>query len=386
MAKLTLYYATNRNHLGADRWRPDGYGSKFSDDGMENLRFGYVTLTADERRIDRYVHADIGAGGAGDGSGLAGYLTECAKSATIDAYRESISANIADVAQDHAKYGSLGMFADLQKEMEDKTDVLIYIHGFNVSWAEAVGSALALQTMLQRAPTADAGQKLTVVLFTWPSDGLALPWVSYKSDRSEATGSGAAVGRAFLKMRDFLADLRDRAKKGGQQLCGQDIHLLCHSMGNYLLQSALARIFDFTPGNTQPRLFEQVFLCAPDVDDNALEAGQPLAQVDQIARGVTIYHNRNDKAMVISDYTKGNPERLGGTGAAHPAQLHNKVQQVDCTAAAHGRGIAEHSYYLDGNVSADIRAGIDSWPADDPRRLRERHTALNNVWSLKTAP
>jgi len=133
-----------------------------------------------------------------------------------------------------------------------------------------------------------------------------------------------------------------------------------------------------------PRLFEHVFLCAPDVDDSALEPGQYLAQVDQIARNVTIYHNRGDKAMVISDYTKGNPERLGGSGAAHPALLHNKVHQVECTPIVHD--FIQHSYYLTGNVNADIRASIDGWDQDDPRRIRERNATLNSVWVMKKQP
>jgi len=384
MAKLTLYYATNRKHLGKDRWHPDSYGTKFSDDGMENLRFGFVSVDADDKKIDKFLNADMKDCGAGDGIGLGDYLAGCAETARIEAYREAISADIAEVEQKNAKLGSKGMFADVMSDMEKSSDVLIYIHGFNVSWFSAVGYALALQIMLRNARTRDPEQNIVVVLFTWPSDGMALPWASYKSDRSEATGSGAAVGRAFLKARDFLAGLRDRAKKGGKQLCGQDIHLLCHSMGNYLLQSALARTFDFTPGNTLPRLFEHVFLCAPDVDDSALEPGQSLAQVDQIARNVTIYHNRGDKAMVISDYTKGNPERLGGSGAAHPALLHNKVHQVECTPIVHD--FIQHSYYLTGNVNADIRASIDGWDQDDPRRIRERNATLNNVWVMKKQP
>lgn len=381
MARYKLFYATNRNHLGADRWHPKAYGTKFSQDGIENLRFGVLDVEADEARVAGFLAAPMPDCGHGDGEELAEYLAKCAAKATIRAYRESISPDIAEAAQPAVRLGSQAMFADVMELMRTSSDVLIYIHGFNVSWAEAVGSALALQLMLGSRSTADPGQQVVVVLFTWPSDGMALPWVSYKSDRSEAAGSGAAVGRAFLKVRDFLADLRDRAKKGGQKLCGQDIHLMCHSMGNFLLQNALARIADFTPGQVLPRLFEHIFLCAPDVDDTVLEDDQPLARVDQLARQVTIYHNRGDQAMVVSDYTKGQPERLGGTGAAHPALLHNKVHQVDCTPVA--QGLIEHSYYQAGNVNADIRASIDGWAQDDPRRLRSRSSSLDNVWAMR---
>lgn len=380
MTKYKLYYATNRKHVGSDRWHPTSYGRKFSNDGMENLRFGVVEVTADENEVESHLNTSVEKCGVGNGEKLGGYLAGCVKSASIFAYEEKIGDYIADVAQEDLKLGSQAMFADVMSDMEKSSDVLIYIHGFNVSWFDAVGSALALQLMLKEK-SSDSTQNLLVILFTWPSDGMALPWVSYKSDRSEAAGSGAAVGRAFLKARDFLAGLRDRAKRGGRKLCGQDIHLLCHSMGNYLLQNALARTSDYTPGNSLPRLFEHIFLCAPDVDDNALEPGQPLALVDQLARNVTIYHNRHDKAMVISDYTKGNPERLGGSGAAHPVLLHNKVHQVDCTPVVDD--FIGHSYYLSGNINADIRASIDGLAQEDSNRLRVRSTTLQNVWVMK---
>lgn len=48
MVDLTLYYVTNRNHVGEDRWAPEEYGAGFSADGVENLRFGKVTLKADK--------------------------------------------------------------------------------------------------------------------------------------------------------------------------------------------------------------------------------------------------------------------------------------------------------------------------------------------------
>lgn len=380
MATLSLYYATNRNHEGESRWNPGSYGKKFSDDGVENLRFGYLTVEADGATIDKYLSKKVKDAGSGDGEKLGVYLAKCAESAKIQAYQEKIDPSIADKTQKKAKFGSLEMFADLKAAMEKNSDVLLYVHGFNVSWHEAVGYALAMQLMLNNSEVADPAQHVMVVLFTWPSDGRALPFVSYKSDRSEAVGSGNAFGRGMLKVRDFLADLRDRAKSG-EKLCGQGIHLLCHSMGNYLLQATLERINQFTPGNALPRIFEHVFLCAPDVDDHALERDQGLNRIHEIARSVTIYHNRGDMAMVVSDYTKGNPERLGSGGAARPSLLHNKIHQVDCSSIVHG--IVEHSYYLVGYTSADIRHSIDGLAQDDNRRRRVRDPHLGNVWKMR---
>jgi esterase/lipase superfamily enzyme len=379
VAEMSLFYATNREHEGKDPWRPTGYGRKFSSDGMENLRFGRVRLAYDEAEVARCLDKDLGKMGRGDGERLGRYLARQAAQAEIRAYRESINRKLADRAQPNARLGSLGMFADLQALMMRKTDVLVYIHGFNVSWRDAVGSAAALELVLNRSPAADAEQSVAVVLFTWPSDGLAMPFASYKSDRTEGAGSGYAVGRALLKARDYLASLRDRAR-GGEPLCGQDIHLLCHSMGNYVLQNALARIAEFTPGNALPRLFEHVFLCAPDVDDDVLEPGRAMGSVHELARCVTVYHNRGDLAMVVSDHTKGHPERLGAGGAARPSLLHNKLNQLDCTPLV--AGLAEHTYYLSGSVRDDIRQSIDGVALDDPVRRRRRDPKLPNVWTL----
>ncbi len=377
MKKLSLYYATNRKHEGT-QWTPTSYGKNFSDDGAENLRFGWLSLTADEKIINKH-QKKKGPYGVGDGVSLATYLTEQAKGAKIEAYKEKLDPEVADIHQEDAKLGSLAMFDDLKKEMMDKTDVLIYIHGFNVSWHDAVGSALALQEMLNNSPIKDPKQNLLVILFTWPSDGMALPFVSYKSDRTEAQASGYAFGRGMLKVRDFLMTL----KKNGGGLCGQDIHLLCHSMGNYVLQNTIERIYDHTSGSALPRVFEHIFMCAPDVDDNALETDKEMGRVHELARFVNVYHNEGDKAMYISDYTKGNPERLGTKGAARPMQLHNKVNQIDCSPVVMGQGLVEHSYYLMGKVNEDIRQSIDGVSHDDERRGRVKNPAAANVWVMR---
>lgn len=216
------------------------------------------------------------------------------------------------------------------------------------------------------------------MLFTWPSDGLALPFVSYKSDRSEAQGSGYAFARGLLKLRDFLALLADRARA---RACPQDLHLLCHSMGNYVLQNALERMRAFTPGTALPRLFDHVFLCAPDVDADVLEPGRPMGDLHELARTVCVYHNDGDAALCVSDYTKGNPDRLGTNGAMRAALLPDKIEQVDCRAIV--RGFVEHSYYLDGRVNDDILRSIDGVPPADPLRNRVHKPGLGVRWNLQ---
>ena len=382
MTTIRLFYATNRAHEGEKRFRPTGYGTKFSDDGVENLRFGKLTLEADDTVVKKHLDRDLKAMGRGDGEKLAGYLATQAESATIVAYAEKLKAHTADRNQPDAKLGSAAMFADLKEAMLQSSDVLIYIHGFNVSWCDAVGAAAALQLRLNATAVADPAQEVAVVLFTWPSDGMALPFASYKSDRTEGAGSGYAFGRGLLKVKDFLAAMRDRAKDG-EPLCEQDIHLLCHSMGNYVLQNSIERIDEFTPGNALPRLFEHIFLCAPDVDDNVLEQEQPMGRVHELARCVTIYYNREDTAMAVSDHTKGNAERLGANGAARPAALHNKIHQVDCTPVVDG--LVEHSYYLSGIVNDDIRQSIDGAALGAGSRLRDRDPNLVNVWAMRPA-
>ena len=280
--------------------------------------------------------------------------------------------------QKAATLGSKAMFSDLQRDMLRRRDVLVYVHGFNVSWEAAVGAALALQVMQNRDGVGDDRQQTAVVLFTWPSDGLALPFVSYKSDRSEAKGSGYAFARGLLKLRDHLAALVDRA---GGEACGQDLHLLCHSMGNYVLQNALERMREFTPGTALPRLFEYIFLCAADVDNSVLEPGQPMGDLHQLARFVSVYHNTGDVALHVSDYTKGNPDRLGGYGASRAGMLPDKIEQIDCATIV--GGLVEHSYYLDGHVADDILLSIDGVPVDDERRTRVPRPGGGVRWELR---
>ncbi|MBX3458597.1 MAG: alpha/beta hydrolase [Planctomycetes bacterium] len=378
MDNLQLYYATNRRHIGNDRWNPERYGTDFSTDGLENLRFGRVELEVDPKELSRFIKARL-RHGSGDGEGLANYLGNVAgdrRKIAVQAFEEHLEPTLSDVNQPAtAVWGSAEMFDELREAMLVSTDVLAFVHGFNVNWEQAVGTALALQAMLN-TDTGKTHSRTLVVLFTWPSDGLALPWVSYKSDRADALASGGALGRGILKFRDYLARLRREQKEA----CNRKVHLLCHSMGAYALECAVAKMQQFSNSRTMPRLFENVFLCAADSDDTALESAQPLGRLHELTRLVTVYHNRYDQALAISESTKGNPDRLGSLGLARPTLVHHKIEQVDCSESAPGP--IGHSYYLSGCAIQDIRESLLGTRLSAPSQYRVSG-ASPNTWVLR---
>ncbi len=160
------------------------------------------------------------------------------------------------------------------------------------------------------------------VLFTWPSDGSLLPFKAYASDRDDARASGVALGRGIQKLANFLRGTNP------QDYCGQSVHLLAHSMGNYAVRHAVQNI-KASAGSNIRRLFDQVLMMAADEDDDAFELDYKLAPLPQLARRVSLYCNPSDEALVTSDVTKGNPDRLGASGPRNARLLPDKVTVVN---------------------------------------------------------
>ena len=148
MTTLPLYYATNRNYTGDNRWQPSGYGKKFSDDGMENLRFGFLTADADDAIIASHIEKDMNEMGAGDGESLGAYLAKCATMAKIQAYEEKLNPELTDTAQKNSKLGSLTRFADLKMEMESCSDMAMVISDYTKGNPERLGSGGAARPSL----------------------------------------------------------------------------------------------------------------------------------------------------------------------------------------------------------------------------------------------
>jgi len=314
---MRIYFGTNRN--GKPAKNPRGFGIHFSEQGLTDLRFGWADVP-DPTRPETFT------------------LHVAPEKLQVDPAKAAVG-NLGDQV-----LGSQLVFDLLRQEMmAQKRDCLIFVHGFNVSFEEALASCCRLALDLAQPP-------MSLFLFSWPSNGQLLPFLSYASDRHDARASGPALGRGLQKLAHFLRGVSP------ENYCGQRLHLLAHSMGNYALRHALQQIRSST-GNLR-RLLDQIILFAADEDADTFEHVHKLLHLPDMCRRVTVYHNALDKALIASDLTKGNPDRLGAGGPRNSRQLPDKVTIVNCGEALKKAGSpSEHSYYYGfPRVKEDLQA------------------------------
>lgn len=322
MAKQRIFFATNRNYLPYNKLAV--FGGQFNPDGIGALRFGWADYDPELSNTLQtvFVYPDPKPEPAGAGT---------------------------------PKLGSQTFLDDLRVTMRDGcTDTVIFIHGFNVSFVDAlkVGGALASQITI-------GGKPINVVVFSWPSDGEMIPYMSYYSDREDARTCGAALARTYLKLYDFMIGLDPK------EYCDRSLHLLAHSMGNYVLRNGLQALRAKDPTKVV-RMFQEIILAAPDEDDDAFDTDEKLRPLPSLGRRVTVYYNQKDRALLISDKTKGNPDRLGSDGPRMLDLLPKKVFVVDCSRVAQqGDPMSHHSYFINcPPVAADLKATLEGASPD----------------------
>jgi esterase/lipase superfamily enzyme len=322
MPEIQIFFATNRDYQAG---KARLFGGSFNPDGVAALRFGkakYDVGHGKPKRTGIQVYADAKAG---------------------------------QTKSEAASVGSGAFLNDLKQLMKEGcADTLVFIHGYNVTFLEALdaGASLAAQISINDKP-------LNVVVFSWPSEGTAVPWMSYYSDREDARACGPALARTYLKLFEFIGDLAPA------DFCGRNIHLLCHSMGNYVLRHGLQALMVKEPKKLV-RLFTEIVLAAPDEDDDAFELDSKLRLLPSLGRRVTVYHNDHDRALLVSDKTKANPDRLGSDGPRMLDLLPKKVVIVDCSrVAGEGDELIQHSYFVAcPPVVADLHQALSGLSAD----------------------
>jgi esterase/lipase superfamily enzyme len=188
-----------------------------------------------------------------------------------------------------------------------------------------------LDSMSRAAQVMDNYKAADVFCFSWPSQGkLDLP--SYKADRDAAVKSANSVADSLRKLFTVLAALKTNLPV---------LHIVAHSMGNYVLQNAVQLI----PAKERSKtLFESAFLMAADVNYDALSKAKELGPLIKLAKKVPVYKNGGDFALSLSNLINGYP-RLGAWGPRDLSKLPMTVTSVDCSDVSSTQGDNGESHY-----------------------------------------
>ncbi len=224
--------------------------------------------------------------------------------------------------------GTAQMFLSLYLAMKsappDKADTLVFIHGFNYSWIDSLRHLAKLHELYVEPSDSPVAQ---IVYFSWPSFGSQF---KYAADQPVALDSGSVLGRLFKKIGEFYrASFGVRREEDSLAYCGARIHLGAHSMGNQVLDAFCKIVTGF--GGTHLNLFSEVVLLNADADWQVLDAGEPMANLNQYSDRIHVYSNRKDEALLISETTKNRLKRLGRHGPKDMTQISSRTVVVDTT-------------------------------------------------------
>lgn len=302
--QVKVYFATNRRFLGT--LKNPRFGDRCHVDGPSFYRVGTATLRKQSDDLDN------------------GYSVE-----------QVLVKGEGNTKSDNR--GSDSLFDEIRQDLaDDPRDTLVYIHGFANTFESSISRAAQLCENYTVGPY-NAKHPL-VFAFCWPSNGAVTPPWEYFSDRDDAREAGPAMARTMLRFSDYI-----KLKKNP---CNQNIHLVAHSMGNWALRHAVQALAKEDFGGRLETLFQNAFLMAADEDDDTFERDDKLKPLLKLARRIHIYHSNDDLALVVSDKTKFNPNRLGFEGPRNLSTIDDKVISIDCeevddTEFAH----VNHQYY-----------------------------------------
>lgn len=198
---------------------------------------------------------------------------------------------------------------------------LIFIHGFNTKFRDAVFRTAQIVWDLQFHGT--------TVLLSWPSRGEI---ADYDYDRESALGSRYAL----------LQVIDDLHKAGFDE-----VDIVAHSMGNLIAVDALSNSASTqSPG----AIVDQFVMAAPDVDRDLFI--QEIPRIAKVAKGLTLYASKNDKALQLSKRVAGNIPRAGDVPADGPIVI-SSVSTIDVSA------IGDELFGLNHNTFATTRNILD---------------------------
>jgi esterase/lipase superfamily enzyme len=207
---------------------------------------------------------------------------------------------------------------------------LIFVHGYNVSFADAARRTAQMTYDLQ-FPGAP-------IFYSWPSVGKTQ---DYAVDETN-------VEWARPHLTQFLVDVLSKTN-------ATDVYLIAHSMGNRALANSVAEV---ETGHPELRAkIREIILAAPDIDADTFmdEIAPRIIAAGAPTTHLTLYASSRDEALLASKKFHGY-RRAGDAG---DLQLNlSGLEYIDASSV--DTGFLGHSYYGDNrSVISDIHYLID---------------------------
>ena len=182
--------------------------------------------------------------------------------------------------------------ADFWKQLRAKVEaspekqLMLFVHGYCATFRDAARRTAQISY--------DLNYQGPAMFFSWPAGS-----DSEKFD--ERPNYLKDLRRAEESDEDLITVIQDLGRYSG----AKRIHLIAHSMGNFLLTEALKTIDDRLPAN-QPRsqLFDQVVMAAPDINAREFVKRTGL-RLKPFSRRITVYASTQDKALWVSRKVNG---------------------------------------------------------------------------------
>lgn len=237
----------------------------------------------------------------------------------------------------------------LKLDNTNQKDILIFIHGFNVSFASAIRRTAQLSYDLKFK-----GVSLT---YSWTSQGRTSNYM--KDEESVQYTTPYLV--TFLK---------DVIKNRGRA----NIHILAHSMGTRALTYALKELsFEYH----KPQ-FKNIILAAPDIDADVF-ASNLYPYILKTTQKITIYTNSEDTALQASHTLHGG-KRLGEGGKN--ISVFRDMVTIDATGV--DTSMLAHSYFAEKELLVnDLREVVQkSLPPQKRPNLIEKLKDKLKYWKF----
>lgn len=212
----------------------------------------------------------------------------------------------------------------LSKEKE----ILIFVHGFNVEFEEAIYRASQIKY--------DLKFQGSVVVFTWPAgpeDGFLKNLLineTYKTNQKNAK-----ITVSIFK--DFLEKMLNIKKD-------HKFYLIVHSMGHQIVIPALVELESVL----SKKKFDEIIFNAPDYPISEWREKEKI--IRNVSNRITIYCSPKDNALLASETVNGN-KRLGQCFKSDGMDVIN-VNRVDTPIL--GIGGLGHGYYSSRAILTDL--------------------------------